>query len=54
MLSYLGAYPVLVFILQNAPLTEQQHAAIIALSHAVVDRPFPSKLVSSCLYITFT
>lgn len=29
---------------QNAPLTEQQHAAIIALSHAVVDRPFPSKL----------
>ncbi|KAI3807907.1 hypothetical protein L1987_23844 [Smallanthus sonchifolius] len=29
---------------QNAPLTEQQQAAIIALSHAVVERPFPSKL----------
>ncbi|KAH9619484.1 hypothetical protein KSS87_019429 [Heliosperma pusillum] len=30
---------------QNAPLTEQQQAAIIALSHAVADRPFPSNLV---------
>ncbi|KAI3705956.1 hypothetical protein L1987_76206 [Smallanthus sonchifolius] len=30
--------------LMNAPLTEQQQAAIIALSHAVVERPFPSKL----------
>ncbi|KAI3762323.1 hypothetical protein L1987_52749 [Smallanthus sonchifolius] len=29
---------------QNAPLTEQQQAAIIALSHDVVERPFPSKL----------
>ncbi|KAJ0442772.1 putative oligomeric Golgi complex, subunit 3, cullin repeat-like-containing domain superfamily [Helianthus annuus] len=29
---------------QNAPLTEQQQAAIIALSHAVVERPFPSVL----------
>ncbi|KAI3667095.1 hypothetical protein L6452_42140 [Arctium lappa] len=29
---------------QNAPLTEQQQAAILALSHAVVERPFPSKL----------
>ncbi|PWA83224.1 sec34-like family protein [Artemisia annua] len=29
---------------QNAPLTEQQQAAIVALSHAVVERPFPSKL----------
>ncbi|KAK9075190.1 hypothetical protein SSX86_003511 [Deinandra increscens subsp. villosa] len=28
---------------QNAPLTEQQQAAIIALSHAVVERPFPFK-----------
>ncbi|PWA57697.1 Conserved oligomeric Golgi complex, subunit 3 [Artemisia annua] len=28
----------------NAPLTEQQQAAIVALSHAVVERPFPSKL----------
>ncbi|XP_074280825.1 conserved oligomeric Golgi complex subunit 3 isoform X2 [Silene latifolia] len=30
---------------QNAPLTEQQQAAIIALSHAVAERPFPSNLV---------
>ncbi|GJY13215.1 conserved oligomeric Golgi complex subunit 3 isoform X1 [Tanacetum coccineum] len=30
----------------NAPLTEQQHASIFALSHAVVERPFPSKLGS--------
>ncbi|KAI7747737.1 hypothetical protein M8C21_008300 [Ambrosia artemisiifolia] len=29
---------------QNAPLTEQQQSAIIALSHAVVERPFPSIL----------
>lgn len=29
---------------QSAPLTEQQQAAILALSHAVVERPFPSKL----------
>ncbi|KAJ0681637.1 putative oligomeric Golgi complex, subunit 3, cullin repeat-like-containing domain superfamily [Helianthus annuus] len=29
---------------QNTPLTEQQQAAIIALSHAVVERPFPSVL----------
>ncbi|XP_024973744.1 conserved oligomeric Golgi complex subunit 3 isoform X3 [Cynara cardunculus var. scolymus] len=29
---------------QNAPLTEQQQAAILALSHVVVERPFPSKL----------
>ncbi|XP_076924103.1 conserved oligomeric Golgi complex subunit 3-like [Bidens hawaiensis] len=29
---------------QNAPLTEQQQAAILALSHAAVERPFPSKL----------
>ncbi|KAL8233145.1 hypothetical protein R6Q57_002923 [Mikania cordata] len=29
---------------QNAPLTEQQQAAILALSHAVVERPFPLKL----------
>ncbi|KAJ4968835.1 hypothetical protein NE237_015536 [Protea cynaroides] len=26
---------------QNAPLTEQQQAAIVALSHAVSERPFP-------------
>ncbi|GJV74946.1 DNAse I-like superfamily protein [Tanacetum coccineum] len=30
----------------NAPLTEQQHASGFALSHAVVERPFPSKLGS--------
>ncbi|KAK6784044.1 hypothetical protein RDI58_017498 [Solanum bulbocastanum] len=29
---------------QNAPLTEQQQAAIQALSHAVAERPFPSNL----------
>ncbi|KAG8373876.1 hypothetical protein BUALT_Bualt11G0070900 [Buddleja alternifolia] len=29
---------------QNAPLTEQQQAAIVALSHAVAERPFPSNL----------
>jgi hypothetical protein len=33
-------------ILQNAPLTEQQKAAIAALSHAVAERPFPANLVS--------
>ncbi|KAL6010558.1 Golgi transport complex subunit 3 [Asimina triloba] len=29
---------------QNAPLTEQQQAAIASLSHAVAERPFPEKL----------
>ncbi|CAN6442670.1 unnamed protein product [Victoria cruziana] len=29
---------------QNAPLTEEAHAAVIALSHAVAERPFPLKL----------
>ncbi|KAL1566824.1 Golgi transport complex subunit 3 [Salvia divinorum] len=29
---------------QNAPLTEQQQAAIVALSHAVAERPFPRNL----------
>ncbi|KAJ8774581.1 hypothetical protein K2173_017027 [Erythroxylum novogranatense] len=29
---------------QNAPLTEQQQAAILALSHAVAERPFPVNL----------
>lgn len=29
---------------QNAPLTDQQQAAISALSHAVAERPFPAKL----------
>ncbi|KAM6583691.1 hypothetical protein CsatB_010693 [Cannabis sativa] len=29
---------------QNAPLTEQQQAAIVTLSHAVDDRPFPPNL----------
>ncbi|CAN4084829.1 unnamed protein product [Withania somnifera] len=29
---------------QNASLTEQQQAAILALSHAVAERPFPSNL----------
>ncbi|KAF5726117.1 Sec34-like family protein isoform 1 [Tripterygium wilfordii] len=28
----------------NAPLTEQQQAAIVALSHAVAERPFPANL----------
>ncbi|KAG6390917.1 hypothetical protein SASPL_148662 [Salvia splendens] len=28
----------------NAPLTEQQQAAIVALSHAVAERPFPPNL----------
>ena len=32
-------------LLQNAPLTEQQKAAIAALSHAVSERPFPANLV---------
>uniref|UniRef100_A0A1D1Y860 Conserved oligomeric Golgi complex subunit 3 n=1 Tax=Anthurium amnicola TaxID=1678845 RepID=A0A1D1Y860_9ARAE len=30
---------------QNAPLTEQQQAAIMSLSHAVAERPFPPKLL---------
>ncbi|ERM96044.1 conserved oligomeric Golgi complex subunit 3 isoform X2 [Amborella trichopoda] len=29
---------------QNAPLTEQEKAAVIALSHAVTERPFPSNV----------
>ncbi|XP_022750025.1 conserved oligomeric Golgi complex subunit 3-like isoform X3 [Durio zibethinus] len=29
---------------QNAPLTEQQQGAILMLSHAVAERPFPSNL----------
>ncbi|KAA3477319.1 conserved oligomeric Golgi complex subunit 3-like [Gossypium australe] len=29
---------------QNAPLTEQQHGAILMLSHAVAERPFPANL----------
>lgn len=29
---------------QNAPLTEQQQAAIATLSHAVAERPFPANL----------
>jgi hypothetical protein len=29
---------------QNAPLTEHQQAAIVALSHAVAERPFPPNL----------
>lgn len=29
---------------QNAPLTEQQQSAIVALSHAVAERPFPPNL----------
>ncbi|MQM18325.1 hypothetical protein Taro_051316, partial [Colocasia esculenta] len=29
---------------QNAPLTEQQQTAIMSLSHAVAERPFPAKL----------
>ncbi|KAL6859379.1 hypothetical protein ACP4OV_017638 [Aristida adscensionis] len=32
---------------QNAPLTEQQKAAIAALSHAVAERPFPANLEKS-------
>ncbi|KAJ6772146.1 CONSERVED OLIGOMERIC GOLGI COMPLEX COMPONENT 3 [Salix koriyanagi] len=30
---------------QNAPLTEQQHEAIVSLSHAVSERPYPNNLV---------
>lgn len=33
------------FVLQNAPLSEQQHAAIVALSHAIAERPYPANLV---------
>lgn len=29
---------------QNAPLTEQQQAAIVALSHSVAERPYPTTL----------
>ncbi|XP_039127489.1 conserved oligomeric Golgi complex subunit 3 isoform X2 [Dioscorea cayenensis subsp. rotundata] len=32
---------------QNAPLTEQQQAAVVALAHAVSERPFPQNLKSS-------
>ncbi|XP_042498818.1 conserved oligomeric Golgi complex subunit 3-like isoform X4 [Macadamia integrifolia] len=34
---------------QNAPLTEQQQAAIAALSHAVSERPFPINMVDDTL-----
>ncbi|GAB2216269.1 hypothetical protein Droror1_Dr00024039 [Drosera rotundifolia] len=30
--------------IKNAPLTEQQQAAIVALSHGVAERPFPPNL----------
>lgn len=39
------------FFIQNAPLTEQQQAAIATLSHAVAERPFPAKLVSFILLL---
>lgn len=29
---------------QNAPLTEQQQSAVVSLSHAVAERPFPANL----------
>uniref|UniRef100_A0A2C9UA37 Conserved oligomeric Golgi complex subunit 3 n=1 Tax=Manihot esculenta TaxID=3983 RepID=A0A2C9UA37_MANES len=29
---------------QNAPLSEQQHAAIVAVSHAIAERPYPANL----------
>ncbi|KAJ9168110.1 hypothetical protein P3X46_019672 [Hevea brasiliensis] len=29
---------------QNAPLSDQQHAAIVALSHAVAEQPYPTNL----------
>lgn len=31
-------------VVQNAPLTEQQQAAILTLSHTVAERPFPLNL----------
>ena len=37
---------------QNAPLTEQQQAAIATLCHAVAERPLPADLVSA-LYFQF-
>jgi hypothetical protein len=36
---------------QSAPLTEQQQAAIVSLSHAVAERPFPANLVSLMLLV---
>lgn len=36
-----------ILLVQNAPMTEQQQAAIVALSHAVAERPFPAKPVST-------
>ena len=39
--------------LQNAPLNEQQQAAIVALSHAVSERPFPPNLVGTIYYCFF-
>ncbi|GFY91799.1 sec34-like family protein [Actinidia rufa] len=35
---------------QNAPLTDQQQAAIAALSHAFAERPFPVKLSREHVY----
>ncbi|WCJ42882.1 Conserved oligomeric Golgi complex subunit 3 [Euphorbia peplus] len=32
---------------QNAPLSEQQQSAILSLSHAVADRPYPLNLVTA-------
>ncbi|KAH0897791.1 hypothetical protein HID58_047359 [Brassica napus] len=35
---------------QSAPLTEEQQAAIVSLSHAVAERPFPANLVHEYVY----
>ncbi|WZZ68928.1 hypothetical protein YC2023_080298 [Brassica napus] len=43
---YLPFRNVVTFRLQSAPLTEEQQAAIVSLSHAVAERPFPANLVS--------
>lgn len=44
----LPAFPI--FLMQSAPLTEQQQAAIITLSHAVAERPFPANLVGFMMF----
>ncbi|CAH8334719.1 unnamed protein product [Eruca vesicaria subsp. sativa] len=35
---------------QSAPLTEEQQAAIVSLSHAVAERPFPANLVNEYVH----
>lgn len=45
-------YSISSLTLQNAPLTEQQQAAIANLSHAVAERPLPPNLVRNTVHLS--